>query len=522
MKKNTLFDNYINDSLTDSEYEELMEKLQDDEIAEKFTNYLIETQLILNAASNITSVAPSVAPEIKETTFKTVSWKILFLAASIILGLFLLIPQKQQFEVIASTSSTFKSGQFINNKVIALDDGTVKFKLPDNSIIELKSPARLIALSKHQLELTKGSLNVHLAPNVKSFEVTTAFGTVEDLGTAFGIHLTKSSALLSVYDGKVRLKLKNNSKEFTVGEAVTFNEKEFQKAIFTEDVFEAQDISLFGLGHRQLRPGQNMELNLDKSAQSIQTQISMSFDRDKDFKYQLVATSQGKIIYESSAHTAKDEFGINIPVNNLDNVQITFKALEGSIQNAILKMQNMQLLTKGSRPYEGDFLIPPSSEWSYFFEKQPEANWLQLTYDDNQWPKGQASIGYGDYDLKTKIGPDSLRKTISRIYLRKVFDLDNIELADMQKLNLNLLADDGAVIYLNGRDILRHNLTDGPINEETHALNRAVKHSGEIIYSNYSLPVDSLSQGKNVISAILYQVGKKSSDMRFDLQLKVY
>ena len=120
MKKNTLFDNYINDSLTDSEYEELMEKLQDDEIAEKFTNYLIETQLILNAASNITSVAPSVAPEIKETTFKTVSWKILFLAASIILGLFLLIPQKQQFEVIASTSSTFKSGQFITTKSFLL------------------------------------------------------------------------------------------------------------------------------------------------------------------------------------------------------------------------------------------------------------------------------------------------------------------------------------------------------------------------------------------------------------------
>ena len=35
MKKNTLFDNYINDSLTDSEYEELMESMLH-KVAKKF------------------------------------------------------------------------------------------------------------------------------------------------------------------------------------------------------------------------------------------------------------------------------------------------------------------------------------------------------------------------------------------------------------------------------------------------------------------------------------------------------
>ena len=92
----------------------------------------------------------------------------------------------------------------------------------------------------------------------------------------------------------------------------------------------------------------------------------------------------------------------------------------------------------------------------------------------------------------------------------------------MKNLGLNLLADDGAVIFLNGIELLRYNLSDGPISEATYAITRAGKSRDEIIYKNFSLPVGNLIQGENVISVIVSQVKARSSDMRFDLQLKVY
>src|SRR5262249_39389801 len=95
-------------------------------------------------------------------------------------------------------------------------------------------------------------------------------------------------------------------------------------------------------------------------------------------------------------------------------------------------------------------------------------NWIQSQFDDSGWNQGPARFGYNVPGLATTVsyGPTSTNKYITT-YFRRLFVVPpNLRYTN---LNLRLNRADGAVVWLNGRELFRVNLLPGPLDFQSHA-----------------------------------------------------
>jgi hypothetical protein len=83
---------------------------------------------------------------------------------------------------------------------------------------------------------------------------------------------------------------------------------------------------------------------------------------------------------------------------------------------------------------------------------------------------------------------------------------------------LNLLRDDGAVIYLNGKEVHRENMPSGAISSSTTA-SSAIGGGDESAYFTTALDPADLVEGNNVIAVEIHQSSGGSTDLSFDLEL---
>ena len=103
-------------------------------------------------------------------------------------------------------------------------------------------------------------------------------------------------------------------------------------------------------------------------------------------------------------------------------------------------------------------------------------------------------------------------------YFRRTFQVVNV--ADIPRLVLGLLRDDGAVVYINGLEVLRSNMPDGTISHQTLAKSPAVGDASEWLFHRLSIPTSTLVEGENTIAVEVHQNTASSSDLSFDLFLK--
>ena len=107
--------------------------------------------------------------------------------------------------------------------------------------------------------------------------------------------------------------------------------------------------------------------------------------------------------------------------------------------------------------------VGTGSQWKYLDNGTDQGSaWKETLFDDSFWPAGYAQFGYGDGDEATLLsyGPDPENKYIT-YYFRKEFNV--IDPSKLIKLNLWLMRDDGAVVYINGMEVLRSNMPEGEI-----------------------------------------------------------
>ena len=157
--------------------------------------------------------------------------------------------------------------------------------------------------------------------------------------------------------------------------------------------------------------------------------------------------------------------------------------------------------------------------WKYLDDgKEPGAAWREADFDDSNWKSGKAPLGYGRTGLGTETGwgADKEHKFITT-WFRHTFDRP--ELKPGERLAINFCVDDGAVIYLNGRELGRANMPDGPLNANTITL-RNIGNDEEGYYLRMAVPVSALRPGRNVLAAEVHQCSPKSHDLFFDLALK--
>lgn len=124
---------------------------------------------------------------------------------------------------------------------------------------------------------------------------------------------------------------------------------------------------------------------------------------------------------------------------------------------------------------------------------------------------GSAPFGYGENGLATAIPEPPVGQ------LRTVFVRDFVvsDAAAVIGLTLRLRRDDGAVVYLNGVEVTRDNLPDGPLTSATRALNNVFGTSERTAF-DLPLPVTALAEGDNTLAVAVHQVNPNSTDMVFD------
>jgi hypothetical protein len=158
--------------------------------------------------------------------------------------------------------------------------------------------------------------------------------------------------------------------------------------------------------------------------------------------------------------------------------------------------------------------IAAGSTWQYWDNVTPVATgWHTTSFDDSAWPSGPARFGWG---LDGEVTP----LTQGRIthYFRRWFVVNLPGL--ITELNFGLVRDDGAVVYLNGVEVFRSNMPNGPVNASTLASTTA-NTPDETTYFSYKLNTAGLdlTAGSNLISVELHQASATSSDAGFDLEL---
>ncbi len=118
-------------------------------------------------------------------------------------------------------------------------------------------------------------------------------------------------------------------------------------------------------------------------------------------------------------------------------------------------------------------LVAAGSDWKYLDDGSNQGTaWAVASFDDSGWLSGLAQLGYSngeenDEATLLNYGPDPNNKYIT-YYFRHAFSVTNA--SSYTNLSLQLLVDDGGVVYLNGQEVLRYNLPDSTIGYQTLAL----------------------------------------------------
>jgi chitodextrinase len=163
-------------------------------------------------------------------------------------------------------------------------------------------------------------------------------------------------------------------------------------------------------------------------------------------------------------------------------------------------------------------LIPLGSVWRYLDNGSNQGTaWRANTFNDSAWASGPAQLGYGDGDEATVVGygPDPNNK-YATTYFRRQIQIANP--SSLSNVNIQLMRDDGAVVYVNGVEVARSNMPSGTISSTTWA-STSVDGSDESALYSYSVDPARFVAGTNTIAVEIHQAYRSSSDISFDLAL---
>ena len=165
-------------------------------------------------------------------------------------------------------------------------------------------------------------------------------------------------------------------------------------------------------------------------------------------------------------------------------------------------------------PFRGKYFTPPkfefvtltpddtfgrALEWKWMGDNPPEG-WYKPGFDDSSWRVGQAPFANWDFrnDFKKFKTNTDWPKDVSRIHVRRYFTIeDKIPDAEGWKLGLELLHDEEALIYLNGKEI-------GFIGAHNWSYDRY----------RLPLPLGAIKKGRNLLAVMVHNThGRACFDM---------
>ncbi|MCZ6795932.1 MAG: GxGYxYP family putative glycoside hydrolase [Planctomycetota bacterium] len=180
-----------------------------------------------------------------------------------------------------------------------------------------------------------------------------------------------------------------------------------------------------------------------------------------------------------------------------------------------------------SRRLVGVEVVAPGSRWKYHDKGEDlGVEWREADYNDRRWKEGAAELGYGDANsgkpeaTVISFGENAQQKH-SCYYFRRTFRV--AESRPLRLLLLEVIVDDGCVVYLNGKEVQRHNMPDGEPSYSTWAPRASGPTvAAEHTWQQTAIETSRLERGENTLAVEVHQSSGSSSDVSFDLKLSGY
>lgn len=161
--------------------------------------------------------------------------------------------------------------------------------------------------------------------------------------------------------------------------------------------------------------------------------------------------------------------------------------------------------------------------WKYLDDGSDQGTaWRATAFDDSAWAQGAGQLGFGNTPATT------LNTGATTYYFRHRFQvgaaqIDAARASDgFYRMIFGILRDDGAVVYLNGVEILRSNMdADGIITAQTLAAGTVSGTDETSYHTELFDSANALQVGDNVLAVEVHQVTTTSSDIGFDLELSI-
>lgn len=142
-------------------------------------------------------------------------------------------------------------------------------------------------------------------------------------------------------------------------------------------------------------------------------------------------------------------------------------------------------------------------------------DWKHPDFNESTWGTGQSLLGFGTINgipRRTTInGPAFIT-----YYFRKDFEVTNAD--EYTELLFELIRDDGAIVYLNGKEVGRSNLVAGVITSTTTA-SSASPENAIVPLPILTLAPGDLVEGTNTIAVEIHQSSPGNNDVGLDLRL---
>ncbi|MBE7323976.1 PKD domain-containing protein [Nocardioides sp. Y6] len=162
-------------------------------------------------------------------------------------------------------------------------------------------------------------------------------------------------------------------------------------------------------------------------------------------------------------------------------------------------------------------VIPAGSTWKWYYRPAaPPAQWTATTFDDSGWESGAGHLGWGAPEVVTSLDlyEDPTTRPVTA-YFRRTFHLGNLD--GVRSLRIQAVANDGAVVHVNGVEVGRQNMRDGAVTHTTYAptaRRHAVASAAPLVVD---VPVSLLVEGANVVSVDTHVNYRRTPDLTFDL-----
>ncbi|MFT5110122.1 MAG: hypothetical protein ACI9UA_005775, partial [Pseudoalteromonas tetraodonis] len=195
-------------------------------------------------------------------------------------------------------------------------------------------------------------------------------------------------------------------------------------------------------------------------------------------------------------------------------------ALPATLVAALITLFQLQ-----SQAQEANW-VAQDTIWKYYQDGEPPEDedfweWYEPDYDDTAWSLGAAELGF---DTSQNSETTTLTRGEVTYYFRTTFNVSSQAQLDLaNQLLVTLVRDDGAVVYVNGRELFRDNMNGFPGDPVDHDELAVLSVAGDAETEEFErrfLSNLELNVGVNTVAVEVHQSTTGSSDISFSLKME--